>query len=73
MHLLRQPINLAPSVDKDDSLCDGQSLVEVTQRVQLPLLGERKAERERVRGRQEGKEKGRNSLWGNESVKERES
>lgn len=58
MHLLCQPINFASSVDKDDSLCDGQRLVEITQRVQLPLLEGGKAEEKRVRGR-ERKTRGR--------------
>lgn len=38
MHLLSQPVHFPPCVDEYDRLCDGQGLVEVTQRVQLPLL-----------------------------------
>mmetsp|Transcript_11725 Transcript_11725/g.20926 ORF Transcript_11725/g.20926 Transcript_11725/m.20926 type:complete len:393 (-) Transcript_11725:493-1671(-) len=37
-HLLRQPVHLAPRVAVDDGLGDGQRLVQVAQRVQLPLL-----------------------------------
>ena len=40
MHLLCEPVHLPPGVDEDDSLGDGQSLVQITQRVQLPLLQE---------------------------------
>ena len=38
VHLLGQPVDLAARVDEDDGLRDGQRLVEVAQRVQLPLL-----------------------------------
>ena len=38
VHLLCQPIDFPTSVDKDDSLCDGECLVQVTQSVQLPFL-----------------------------------
>ena len=38
MHLLREPVHLASRVDEDDSLCDCQSLVQITQSVQLPFL-----------------------------------
>lgn len=38
VHLLSEPVYFPPRVDEDDRLCDGQSLVQVTQRVQLPLL-----------------------------------
>jgi len=38
MHLLREPFHLTPSVTEDDGLGDGQCLVQVAQRIQLPLL-----------------------------------
>ena len=38
MHLLRQPIHLPASVAEDDGLCDRDSLVQITQGVQLPFL-----------------------------------
>lgn len=38
VHLFGQPVHLPASINEDDSLCDGQSLVQVTQSVQLPLL-----------------------------------
>merc|ERR1719398_52495 len=38
VHLLSQPVDLAPGVAEDDRLSDGEGLVQVTQRVQLPLL-----------------------------------
>ncbi len=38
VHLLCQPLDLPTSVAEDDSLCDGERLIQVTQRVQLPLL-----------------------------------
>ena len=38
VHLLSEPVHLPPGVDEDDSLSDGQGLVQVTQSVQLPLL-----------------------------------
>ena len=37
-HLVSQPVNLAAGVDKDDTLRDGKSLVEVTESVKLPLF-----------------------------------
>ena len=37
-HLLRQPLNLSLCVAEDDRLSDGQSVVEVTESVKLPLL-----------------------------------
>uniref|UniRef100_A0A8W7PPN0 Uncharacterized protein n=1 Tax=Anopheles coluzzii TaxID=1518534 RepID=A0A8W7PPN0_ANOCL len=37
-HLLRQPVDLAPGVAEDDRLRDGQRVVQVAQRVELPLL-----------------------------------
>ena len=37
-HLLRQPVHLALGVAEDDCLRDGQGVVEVAQRVELPLL-----------------------------------
>ena len=41
VHLLSQPLDLPTSVTEDDSLGDGEGLVQVTQRVQLPLLQQR--------------------------------
>lgn len=38
MHLLGEPIDLPSGVDEDDGLGDGQGFIQVTQRVQLPLL-----------------------------------
>mmetsp|Transcript_554 Transcript_554/g.1859 ORF Transcript_554/g.1859 Transcript_554/m.1859 type:complete len:225 (+) Transcript_554:912-1586(+) len=38
MHLLCEPLYLAASVDKDHGLRNGKSLVQITERVQLPLL-----------------------------------
>ena len=38
MHLLGEPVYFPPCVDEDDSLCDGQGFIQVTQCVQLPLL-----------------------------------
>mmetsp|Transcript_16527 Transcript_16527/g.42337 ORF Transcript_16527/g.42337 Transcript_16527/m.42337 type:complete len:454 (+) Transcript_16527:479-1840(+) len=38
MHLLRQPLHLPAGVDEDHRLGDGQRLVQVAQRVELPLL-----------------------------------
>ena len=38
MHLLRQPIHLPASVAEDNSLPDGDHLVEIAQSIQLPLL-----------------------------------
>ena len=37
-HLLRQPLHLSLCVAEDDRLSDGQGVVEVTERVKLPLL-----------------------------------
>ena len=37
-HLLRQPVHLAPRVAEDDRLRDRQRVVQVAQRVELPLL-----------------------------------
>ena len=39
MYLLSDPINLSLSVDEDDCLGDGEGFIQVTQCVQLPLLG----------------------------------
>ena len=38
MHFLRQRVDLPPCIAEDDSLSDSDSLVEITQRIQLPLL-----------------------------------
>ena len=38
VHLLGEPLDLAASVTEDDGLRDGESLVQITQRVQLPLF-----------------------------------
>lgn len=38
MHLLRQPINLPPRVAEDDGLGDGNGLIQIAQRVELPFL-----------------------------------
>ena len=38
VHLLRQPVDLPARVAEDDGLRDRQRLVQVAQRVQLPLL-----------------------------------
>lgn len=38
LHLLSEPVHFPPCVDEDDSLCDSQRFIQVTQRVQLPLL-----------------------------------
>ena len=37
-HLLRQPLHLPLGVAEDDGLGDGEGVVEVTQRIELPLL-----------------------------------
>ena len=37
-HLLRQPLHLPLGVAEDDCLCDCEGVVQVTQRVKLPLL-----------------------------------
>jgi len=38
MHLVSEPVHLPPGVEEDDGLGDCQSLVQVTQSLQLPLL-----------------------------------
>lgn len=38
VHLLGEPIHFPARVNEDHSLSDGQSLIEITQRVQLPFL-----------------------------------
>mmetsp|Transcript_27262 Transcript_27262/g.80176 ORF Transcript_27262/g.80176 Transcript_27262/m.80176 type:complete len:208 (-) Transcript_27262:727-1350(-) len=38
VHALREPLHLPPRVGEDDRLGDGERLVEVTERVQLPVL-----------------------------------
>ena len=38
VHLLREPVDLPAGVAEDDSLGDGQRLVQVAQGVQLPFL-----------------------------------
>lgn len=43
VHLFRQPVHLPAGVYEDDGLRDCESLVEIAQRVQLPLL-------QRIRG-----------------------
>ena len=37
-HLLGEPVDLAPSIAKDHGLCDGNGIVEIAERVELPLL-----------------------------------
>lgn len=37
-HLVGQPVHLAPGVAEDDSLSDGQGVVEIAQGVKLPVL-----------------------------------
>ena len=37
-HLVSEPVHLAAGVDEDDTLGDGQGLVQVTQCVQLPVF-----------------------------------
>mmetsp|Transcript_8500 Transcript_8500/g.27974 ORF Transcript_8500/g.27974 Transcript_8500/m.27974 type:complete len:232 (-) Transcript_8500:564-1259(-) len=37
-HLVGEPVHLLLGVAEDDCLCDGQSVVKVAQRVELPLL-----------------------------------
>ena len=37
-HLLRQPFNLPLGIAEDDCLRNGQSVVEITQGVKLPLF-----------------------------------
>ena len=37
-HLFRQPVDLSAGVAEDDGLGDGHSLVQVAERVELPLL-----------------------------------
>ena len=64
MHLLSEPVHLTSRVDEDHGLCDGQSLVQITQSVQLPFLygtetREHAKERKEGRGvRKERKRKG---------------
>ncbi len=38
LHLLCQPVHLSLCIAEDDCLSDGQGVVQVTQRVKLPLL-----------------------------------
>ena len=38
VHLLRQPVDLSAGVAEDDGLRDGDGLVQVAERVELPLL-----------------------------------
>ena len=38
MHLLGEPLHLPTRVTEDNSLCDGECLVQITQCVQFPLL-----------------------------------
>ncbi len=38
LHHLRQPVHLPPRVAVDDRLRDGERLVEVAERVELPVL-----------------------------------
>lgn len=38
MHLFSQPVDFSPGVEEDHSLCDCQSLIQITESVQLPLL-----------------------------------
>lgn len=38
MHLLGEPVDLPPGVAEDDGLGDGDGLVQIAERVQLPLL-----------------------------------
>ena len=70
MHLFSQPVHLASCVDKDDSLCDGEGLVEITQCVQLPLLREQRARGGGRGGR--GREGGREGGIENEGGRGRE-
>lgn len=37
-HLVCKPVHLAPCVDEDDTLCDGQGLVEIAQGFELPIF-----------------------------------
>jgi len=48
VHFLREPLDLTSCVAEDDSLGDGQRLVQITQCVQLPLLASHMSHR--VRG-----------------------
>ncbi len=38
MHLLSEPVDLPPGVAKDNGLSDGNGLVEIAERVKLPLF-----------------------------------
>lgn len=38
MHLLSEPVDLPPCVAENDGLGDGDGLVEIAERVELPLL-----------------------------------
>lgn len=38
LHFLCEPVHLPFSVTENHSLCDGQSVIQVTQSVKLPLL-----------------------------------
>ena len=38
LHLLCEPIHLSLGIAEDDSLCDGQGVVQITEGVKLPLL-----------------------------------
>eukprot|EP01018_Ginkgo_biloba_P022735 Gb_24810 [translate_table: standard] len=37
-HLISEPINLSPSVDKNHTLSDGKGFIQITECVQLPVL-----------------------------------
>jgi hypothetical protein len=37
-HLVSEPVDSLPSVAKDDSLSDGDGLIEITEGIKLPLL-----------------------------------
>mmetsp|Transcript_8644 Transcript_8644/g.17906 ORF Transcript_8644/g.17906 Transcript_8644/m.17906 type:complete len:289 (-) Transcript_8644:672-1538(-) len=37
-HLLRQPVHLSLCVAENDSLCDGESIVQIAQSIELPLF-----------------------------------
>ena len=67
VHLLGEPVHLPPGVEEDDRLGDGQGLVQVAQRVQLPLLpttarGKREGETGREKERRE--RRGSRFSWG---------
>lgn len=38
MHFLSEPVHLAPCIEKNNSLCNGQCLIQVTKRIQFPFL-----------------------------------